>query len=145
MKQSKIIKFSIITITLLLIDIISKYIFYDLRIGEYTKFLQPTLNIGIARSIPVPLLITIIISIIVLITLTRLFYRKYLSWIITSLLIAGTLGNLIDRIIINGVKDFINIQIFNFPIFNVADVLLNIWILLVIIHVIFPWKKKTKK
>jgi signal peptidase II len=42
------------------------------------------------------------------------------------MLLAGTLGNLIDRLFYGGVRDFINIQLFNFPIFNIADILLTI-------------------
>lgn len=145
MKQSKIIKFSIITIWLLLVDLVSKYFFYNLKTGEHLGVLQPSLNMGIARSIPIPTLITIIISAVVLTMFVRLFYRWYITGFITSFLTAGTIGNLIDRITIGGVRDFVNIPMFDFPIFNIADVLLNIWVILFIIHIIFPWKKKIKK
>ena len=43
-----------------------------------------------------------------------------------SLILAGSLGNGIDRIIKGYVIDFINIEIFDFPIFNIADISINI-------------------
>ncbi len=42
----------------------------------------------------------------------------------TALIVAGAVGNLVDRIIFRSVRDFIDLQIW--PIFNVADVLICI-------------------
>ena len=43
-----------------------------------------------------------------------------------SLILAGSLGNGIDRIIKGYVIDFINLKLFDFPIFNIADIAINI-------------------
>jgi signal peptidase II len=56
-------------------------------------------------------------------------------------LIAGTAGNLIDRFIYWGVRDFINIGLFNFPIFNFADIMLSIWVVIRIMRVMLEKKK----
>ncbi len=145
MEKKQIIKFSAITLILLLIDLISKYFFYNLKIGENLSRITPSFNMGIARSIPVPMIITIIISIITLIVLIVMFYRGHLSAIITSLLVSWTIWNIVDRIIFWWVRDFLDIQIFNFPIFNVADILLNIGLWLFIIQTILAWKKEIKQ
>lgn len=52
-----------------------------------------------------------------------------------SLLIAGAVGNLIDRIIYGYVIDYLNFYIFNydFPIFNIADTCIVIGIMLLFI------------
>ncbi|MDO4291999.1 MAG: signal peptidase II [Eubacteriales bacterium] len=48
--------------------------------------------------------------------------RKYtLLHVLGGILMAGALGNLIDRVRLNYVIDFIYISLIDFPIFNVAD------------------------
>ena len=49
-----------------------------------------------------------------------------------SLILAGTIGNGIDRIIKGYVVDFINLNFINFPVFNVADLSINIGLILLI-------------
>ncbi|MGI6076558.1 MAG: signal peptidase II [Fastidiosipilaceae bacterium] len=56
-----------------------------------------------------------------------------------SLVLAGSIGNLIDRVWRGGVVDFISFQFgdYFFPIFNVADTLLVIGLILGLIFIIF--------
>lgn len=53
-----------------------------------------------------------------------------------SLLIAGTLGNFIDRIRLGYVVDMFETLFMNFPIFNVADMCLTFGVIIVIIALI---------
>ena len=57
-----------------------------------------------------------------------------------SFVLAGSLGNGIDRIIKGYVIDFINIEIFDFPIFNIADISINIGCFILIFNY-FKYKK----
>ena len=57
-----------------------------------------------------------------------------------SLILAGSLGNGIDRIIKGYVIDFINLKIFDFPIFNIADISINIGCIILIFNY-FKFKK----
>ena len=43
-----------------------------------------------------------------------------------SFILGGTFGNGIDRILRGFVIDFINLNIINFPVFNIADISINI-------------------
>ena len=58
-----------------------------------------------------------------------------------SLILSGTVGNGIDRILHGFVVDFINLNFINFPIFNLADISINIGFILLIIS-IFNVKRK---
>ena len=57
-----------------------------------------------------------------------------------SLILAGSLGNGIDRMIKGYVIDFINLKLFDFPVFNIADVAINIGCIILIINY-FKYKK----
>ena len=43
-----------------------------------------------------------------------------------SFILGGTIGNGIDRILKGFVIDFINLNIINFPVFNIADISINV-------------------
>lgn len=61
-----------------------------------------------------------------------------------SLLIAGSIGNFIDRLFRGEVVDFVDTYIFsyNFPIFNVADAALTIGVIVLIIVILFEGKEE---
>ncbi len=63
------------------------------------------------------------------------------------LIIAGGIGNVIDRFALGFVRDFIYFELIDFAVFNVADSCLTIGNILLVIYVIFCYKpdKKPKK
>ena len=68
--------------------------------------------------------------------------KKYNIMIITlTLIIAGGIGNMIDRVSLNYVIDFIYFSIINFPIFNVADMYVSVGTILLVILFIFYYKE----
>ncbi len=123
------------------LDMLSKYFFYNRQYLTHTPYILPILNKGISRSLQVPFMIIMIISILGIGIFIRLFTTKKINRIITTLLIGGTLGNLIDRVLLGGVRDFINIRLFNFPIFNLADMMLSIGVAIRFIGVMLEKKK----
>ena len=50
-----------------------------------------------------------------------------------SFILAGSIGNGIDRILNGYVIDFIKIKFIDFPVFNIADMVINIGVLILII------------
>lgn len=77
-----------------------------------------------------------------------LFKNKFGSKVLqtgVALMLAGTLGNLYDRIAFGEVRDMIEVTFVDFAIFNVADMALCIGVALVIIFIIFIYKDKSKQ
>ncbi len=55
-------------------------------------------------------------------------------------LAAGALGNFIDRITRRYVVDFIYFEVIDFPVFNVADIYVSVFIIVLILLLIFYYK-----
>ena len=79
------------------------------------------------------------ISIVFSILLVYLIFRKNTINLFDlcsySFILGGTIGNGVDRILKGFVIDFINLNIINFPIFNVADVSINIGFIFLIYNI----------
>ncbi|MDD2537162.1 MAG: signal peptidase II [Candidatus Absconditabacteria bacterium] len=134
---------SLLAIILLLLgDQASKYFFYDLEVGSSSRFFDPLLNTGISRGVSMPMAVILIISLFCIGLFSYLLYKKHLTRWEFAFFLAGTLGNLIDRVLIGGVRDFIGIG--SFPVFNLADIYLSLAVLLVCLREFFPCKKEEK-
>jgi len=62
-----------------------------------------------------------------------------------ALLIAGGIGNIIDRIRLGYVVDMIEIKLFRFAIFNVADICVTVAVFLIVIYMLFIDGRKDAK
>lgn len=68
--------------------------------------------------------------------------KRYLPLtIVLTVLTAGALGNMLDRVFLGYVRDFICTTFIDFPIFNVADMYATCSMLALIILVIFVYTK----
>ncbi|MBS5595352.1 MAG: signal peptidase II [Clostridiales bacterium] len=70
-------------------------------------------------------------------------HQSLLLEISTGLIIAGALGNLIDRIVKGSVTDFIDFHFF--PIFNVADIAVTCGVFLMAVFIFKDENKSTNK
>lgn len=138
--SSRNIKIFVRLFLFIVLDQGTKHMFYDAKIGSSFWWITPVFNTGISRSMPIPQTIIITISVIALLIFIYLYQKKKIPLRVAICLIAGTVGNLSDRIFLWGVRDFINIQII--PVFNIADMLLNAGIILLVIREFLSWKSK---
>ncbi|MDC2995468.1 signal peptidase II [Prochlorococcus sp. AH-736-F09] len=133
--QTKIYFLSL-SIFIVLIDQFTKYLmFYNNKLFINKNFLLFKLdfvkNYGAAFNIFSGSRIFLsLISIFFSILLIYLIFRKKTLNLIDlysySFILGGTIGNGIDRIYKGFVVDFINLNIINFPVFNIADISINI-------------------
>lgn len=69
-------------------------------------------------------------------------HKKYrILHILFSLIGAGAIGNMIDRIRFNYVVDFIYFVLINFPIFNVADIYVTVSTAALVFLLLFVYKE----
>ncbi len=133
--QTKIYFLSL-SIFIVLIDQFTKYLmFHNKKLFINKDFLLFKLdfvkNYGAAFNIFSGSRIFLsIISILFSIILIYLIFRKNTlnsyDLYSYSFILGGTFGNGIDRIYKGFVVDFINLNIINFPVFNIADISINI-------------------
>lgn len=74
-------------------------------------------------------------------------FRPKNKWLLVGLsfIVGGGIGNMIDRLLLGYVIDFIDFRLINFAVFNVADAFVCIGAVLVIIYVFFFSENESKK
>ena len=107
---------------------------------------QYSQNTGVAFSMLAdkPLFLTIFNSLVLIVLAIYFFrtsFRSALDRLGFAFILAGGLGNLIDRFLWGYVIDFINPTFIEFAIFNLADSFLNIGVALLLIKLIFYGNK----
>ena len=87
--------------------------------------------------------ITIVILIFIICYIFKLpLTKKYLPfWFAIIMLFSGSLGNFIDRIKNKYVVDFIYFKLIDFPVFNVADILITFSCILFVVLILFYYKE----
>lgn len=137
----------IISIILLCIDQISKLLVVNLltktdsiTIIKNFFYLTYINNDGAAFSILVgKRIFLILIAVLAIVMLIRYIKKNNiqnkLELVSISLIIGGSLGNLMDRVVRGYVIDFLDFKIFNynFPIFNLADTFIVIGVILLLL------------
>lgn len=84
----------------------------------------------------------VILSVIGYVLLKTPDNKKYrVLHLLLSLIAAGAIGNMIDRIRLNYVVDFIYFVLINFPIFNVADMYVTVSTAALVILLLFVYKE----
>lgn len=120
------------------------YVFYNVPVMGFREFIPGVLsltnirNTGAAWSmLEGKMYFFYIVTAIAVIVLGYLFFKaeknQYLYRFSLIFLLAGTVGNAIDRFTRQFVIDMFNLEFMNFPIFNLADTFITIGVILLLI------------
>ena len=86
---------------------------------------------------------SIILAILVYVLLRTPKYKYYMPFSCElSVIIAGAIGNLYDRIFRGYVIDFIMLEFIDFPVFNFADICVCVGLFVLVILIFFKYKDK---
>jgi len=139
------LNFVSLSIYIVLIDQFTKYLmFYNKKIFINKDFLLFKLdfvkNYGAAFNIfsgsrVFLSLISIFFSILIIYLMFRKNTLNSLDLYSYSFILGGTIGNGIDRIYRGFVVDFINLNIINFPVFNIADISIYIGFIILLYNI----------
>lgn len=154
-KQKKII---IICIAVVILVTLEQVIKYNIPKEEKITVIQNCLNInyiqntgaafGIGNNNTASFIIIslIVISIVLRFLITQIERTDKFIQISLVLILAGGIGNLIDRVFRGYVVDFIDVTpVISFPIFNLADIYITLGWMLFIIATIISYVKSEKK
>lgn len=150
-------RLGILSFILIIIDVIIKVIVDKcMNIYDTIKIIPNFFNIMYVRNTGAAFSIMensrvlfIVIGIVAIYLIWRFFIKdKQLNnyyIVIYSMLIAGIIGNMIDRILYGYVIDYLSFNIFgySFPVFNLADTFIVVSIIMLIIYegVVIKWKR----
>lgn len=136
------------------LDQLTKALLYGKSFSLLGNFLwiESTLNSGasfgmMSGSTTFFIIMTIPIAAAMIYIICSKKYLNLFNKICLGLILGGTIGNLIDRLIFSGVRDFIYFKSINFAIFNVADIAITIGTIMFIVGLIlqvFVFKKASK-
>lgn len=124
----------LLTVLLVAIDQVVKYLVLQyIPLGSHVPFIPHLLeltyvqNTGAAFSMFeehtwLLALISLVMSVVLALAIWKSFFRHPLGKVTLTLLLAGAVGNLIDRVFRHFVVDMFNVLFMNFAVFNVADI-----------------------
>jgi len=102
--------------------------------------LVPSTNTGAAFSLFSGNNMLLAVLSVALLTSAAIFVQKAMrltrsASVACLILLGGGIGNLIDRLLLGGVTDYIRILFFNFPVFNLADICItcSVFVLIVLL------------
>ena len=142
--QTKLYFFSISFFIILLDQFTKIFVFYSYKSFNNTDFILFRLdfvkNYGAAFNIfsgsrIFLSSISIIFSILLIYLISRKNTLYLLDLLSYSFILGGTVGNGLDRIFRGFVIDFINLNFINFPVFNIADISINIGFIILLYNI----------
>ncbi|MGM0204470.1 lipoprotein signal peptidase [Enterococcus sp. AZ187] len=147
-----LVVYFLISALLVGLDQWSKYLtVQNISLGETKEFIPGFLslthlrNTGAAwslleRKMIFFYVITVIVSVVIIYLLIKNYKKSIWYSVGLSFVLAGAIGNFIDRVRLGYVVDMLQTDFMNFPIFNVADSTLVVGVICIFIYLILDEK-----
>ena len=157
----------IVVVLVLVFDMLTKYLLIGRlipNVGDQASFIEGFINFVHVQNdgasggiLGGQTALLILLTIALLIALGWYYFSKIktggnyqtLLSVAIGFVVGGSLGNLYDRLFFGYVRDFINFQFIDFPVFNIADSAITIGVILLVIYFlceyIFAVKKEKKR
>ncbi len=142
LKKSLIISSIVILFDQVIKILINNYLVSDINVIQNFFVITKVHNTGAAFSIftdqRILLIIVSLLMLIIILKLHKDYKNNLRNMIAFGLVIGGLIGNLIDRIILGYVVDYLSFSFgsYNYPVFNLADTAIVIGIFLLLIATI---------
>ena len=156
-RKADFMLYAILAVVLIIVDQVTKYLTRaHIAPGESLPFIPRVLeltfikNTGAAWSIleKHTWLLSVVSALIVL-AILWLVYKKFftnrIGMFAATLIVAGGVGNLIDRVALRYVTDMIKTIFMDFPVFNFADCCITVGVVLLIIYILFFYTEEKKE
>lgn len=148
------LKIITLIVLVLVIDLVTKHFLFDVK---YFNLIPNVISVatnggndgaawGMLSGKKITLIIITSIMLIALFIFNHFVKNKNMVYVFGfSFIIGGAIGNLIDRILLGYVRDFIFLDFMpTFPTFNMADSFLCIGCALMVVYILFFSSKKEK-
>lgn len=155
--RKHVIAFFTIAAVASFIDILTKGLAFR-HIRDYESYevisdilyFQKTVNTGIVlgmfKNFSTFFLIVSVVAVPVIIVIFLAISRhRAIVTLSLGLILGGTFGNMYDRVMHDGVRDFIFIKAINWPVFNIADSAICLGVALLSITLIFTREERTER
>ena len=153
-KSSSWIIISVTILFVLVADLVTKHFLFDV---EYFNLIPHVISIatnggnagaawGIFSGKTAGLITVSIVMIVALFIYNQFVKNKSVLYCLSfGFIIGGAVGNLVDRVAFNYVRDFIFLDFFpTFPVFNLADSFLCVGAVMMAVYILFFSNKKEK-
>ncbi len=149
--------YAILTVLLVAIDQVVKILVRaNIPLGEAVPFLPHILDLTYVKNTGAAFsflrehtwlltLISAVVVVVIIVFMARRVIRGRFGLISATLVLAGGIGNLIDRALFGYVTDMFQTVFMDFAVFNVADCCITVGVPLLIIYVAFFHDKAEKK
>lgn len=126
--------YAVLALVLVVLDqLVKLLVMQHIPLGDHVPFIPHLLeltyvqNTGAAFSILeehtwILALVSLVMSVVLAAAIWKNFFRHPLGKTALTVLLAGAVGNLIDRVFRHFVVDMFNVLFMNFAVFNVADI-----------------------